>query len=66
MNHLVFLNWMTSSHFQNGFQIGSDLYGVRKSVKLEKESVVNYLHNLSDNNTLSMESPAVMIATHFM
>jgi len=66
MNHLLWLDLMTCSPFQNGFQIGSDLYEVSKSVKLEKESVAKYLHNLSDNNTLPMKSPAVMVATHFM
>jgi len=57
---------MTCSPFQNGFQIGSDLNGVRKSLKLEKESVAKYLHNLNDNNTLPLKSPAILVATHFM
>jgi len=57
---------MTCSPFQNGFQIGSDLYGVRKSLKLGKESVAKYLHNLNDKNTLPLKSPAILVATIFM
>ena len=41
-----------------------DLCGVRKSEKLEKESVAKYLHILSDHNTLPIIRPAVMVATH--